>query len=462
MPDVGLLTPGADLTPGSAAAGTDDVAVLRAMLAVEAAWVRAQARCGVVPAVFADVVAEAVGSLASDDDAAARLTEQVARDAVGAGNPVVPLLAALRAAVRTTAEERVGGDAVEQVVGDAVERVAGAVHAGLTSQDVLDTALVLVLRDAARAAGASLDRAVDAVAGLARAHRDDPALARTLTQAAAATTLGARFAGWLQGVAAARDRLRAVHESLPLAAGGAAGTFAGTVALTRAGAPPSGGEGAGVRAEDDRAGGPFLLVEAWADELGLAVPVAPWHVVRTPVVRAAQASGEVCAALGTVAADVLLAVRPEIAELREPAAAGRGASSAMPHKRNPVLSVLLRRSALAAPPLVAQVTTAAGLAVDERPDGAWHAEWPALQLLARHTVASAHLAAELLGGLEVDAAAAARNLREHLDVDPAVADTGVAGAVVDRVLDELADPAEPGGPARHGGPGRPGGSGEPR
>ena len=415
MPDVGLLTPGADLAPGSPASGTDDVAVLRAMLAAEAAWVRAQVRCDVVPAVVAEVVRDAVGALAADDDAAAHLAARVSRDAVGAGNPVVPLLEPLRAAVRAAAEERLGGDAVDAAGGDAVAQVVGAVHRGLTSQDVLDTALVLVLRDAARATGDGLDRAARAVAGLARAHRDDPALGRTLTQAAVPTTLGARFAAWLQGVAAARDRLRAVAGGLPLSAGGAAGTFVGTAAPG-----PD----------------PFPLVEAWADELGLPAPVAPWHVVRTPVLRHAQALGEVCAALGTVASDVLLAVRPEVAELREPAAAGRGTSSAMPHKRNPVLSVLVHRSALAAPSLVAQVTTAAGLAVDERPDGAWHAEWPALQLLARHAVASAHLAAELLEGLEVDAAAAARHLQEHLDVAPQAADTGAAGLVVDRVLAE--------------------------
>jgi 3-carboxy-cis,cis-muconate cycloisomerase len=105
--------------------------------------------------------------------------------------------------------------------------------------------------------------------------------------------------------------------------------------------------------------------------------------------------------------------------------------------------VLLRRSALAAPPLAAQVLTAAGLAVDERPDGAWHAEWPALQLLARHAVAAAHAAAELLDGLEVDGDAAARNLHEHLDVDPDAADTGAAAAVVDRVLARYEPGEEP-------------------
>ena len=198
-------------------------------------------------------------------------------------------------------------------------------------------------------------------------------------------------------------------------------------------------------AQTDRAadGDPFarvelVLVEAWGAELGLPVGPAPWHVTRTPVVRLASALAESCAALGKIANDVLQAVRPGVGELREPAAPGRGASSAMAHKRNPVLSVLVRRSAIAAPHLAAQVLAAAGLAVDERSDGAWHAEWPALQQLARHAIASAHAAAELLEGLEVDAEAVARNLYGSLpDAGPAP-DVGAATAVVDRVLDGFA------------------------
>ncbi|MEU2200421.1 lyase family protein [Isoptericola sp. NPDC019482] len=409
MPDVGLLTPGADLAPGSPAAVTDDVAVLRAMLAAEAAWVRAQARCGVVPVAVVPVVDRAVVALAADDGAALALATEVARDAAGGGNPVIPLLARLRAAVESGC-----GPAVE--AGVPVADVVGAVHAGLTSQDVLDTALVLVLRDAARATDAGLGRAVAAAAVLARRHRDLPALGRTLTQPAVPTTLGARCAGWLQGAAEARARLDDATRALPLAYGGAAGTLAGTVSLS-----PSGEA--------------LELVDAWAAELGLPTTAGPWHVTRFPVVRAATALAEACAALGTVAADVLVGARAEVGELREPAAPGRGASSAMAHKHNPVLSVLVRRSALAAPPLAAQVLASAGQAVDERPDGAWHAEWPALQQLARHAVGAAHAAAELLAGLGVDGAAVARNLREQLDLPSAGrVDTGEAAALVDRVL----------------------------
>ncbi|WP_454854007.1 lyase family protein [Promicromonospora soli] len=306
---------------------------------------------------------------------------------------MIPLLARLRAAV---------------------PEHAATIHAGLTSQDVLDTALVLVLRDAASAAVRDLDRACAAAARLARTHRDAPALGRTLAQAAVPTTLGARFAGWLGGLHAARQHLDDVAGGLPLAYGGAAGELSGVAGLIN---------------------DPFLLVDAWGAELVLPVPPGPWHTTRTPMTRAAAALAETCAAFGHVAGDVLQGVRPEVGELREPAAPGRGTSSAMPHKRNPVLSVLLRRSAIAAPHLAATVQSAAGLAVDERSDGAWHAEWAALQQLARHAVVTARLGAELLEGLEVDDVAAARNLRTAL---PDARGVGTAPAVVDRVLAQLA------------------------
>ncbi|GAA4710617.1 3-carboxy-cis,cis-muconate cycloisomerase [Promicromonospora umidemergens] len=416
MPDVGLLTPGADLAPGSPAAVTDDLAVLRAMLRAEAAWVRVVARHRGEDAVAGEIDA-VVERLAGTDADALALATRVARASGAGGNPVIPLVAELRAA--------------------AGPRLVPTVHAGLTSQDVLDTALVLVLREAAHGIGADLDRAAAAVARLAVDHRGRPALGRTLAQAAVPTTLGARFAGWLQGLVAAQGFLAETAHTLPLAYGGAAGELSGVSDMA---------DGDPVADCD-----PFALVEAWGDELGLPVGPGPWHVTRTPVVRLASALAETCAALGKVANDVLQAVRPGVGELREPVAPGRGASSAMAHKRNPVLSVLVRRSAIAAPHLAAQVLSAAGLAVDERSDGAWHAEWPALQQLARHTIASAHAAAELLEGLEVDAEAVARNLRDELPDVGRVPDVGAAAAVVDRVLDRLAEqPADAGRPSAVG------------
>jgi len=401
MPDVGLLTPGADLGPGAATSGTDDIAVLRAMLRVEAAWLRAQAVHRLLPDDRVELMVAVLSGMAADDATALELATTVARQAADGGNPVIPLLAAIRSELVAVGLPDTG------------------LHAGLTSQDVLDTALVLMLRAVTDAARADLETALDGVAELADRYRTTPALGRTLTQPAVPTTLGARFAGWLQDLRMAHGALL-MDTNLPAAFGGAAGTLAGVVALF------------GPMAEPGRAMG---LVNTWAHaQLGVPLAPGPWHVARGPMVRWAHAAAQTCAALGTIAADVLICARPEIGELAEPAATGRGGSSAMAHKHNPVLSVLLRRSALLTPALAAQVLTAAGQSVDQRADGAWHAEWPALQQLARHLAGSTHVAAELLTGLVVDPAAAARNLAIQLGVDPARADVGIAPLIVDQVL----------------------------
>ncbi|AYF98227.1 lyase family protein [Protaetiibacter intestinalis] len=377
MPDVGLLLPG---VPEGLA---DDVALVRAMLAVEVAWSRTLVSTGRADAASAARVAEVADALAAEP---AGFAAELAAASAATGNPVIALVARLRA--------------------EAGDPHAAAVHTGLTSQDVVDTALVLVTRDAAHDTRDGLHRARVALTRLARTHRETPALARTLAQAAAPTTFGARFAGWLQGVAEAEDRLAGV--AFPVAWGGAAGTL------------------------ESVPGDRLDVLRPWAAGLGLAETVAPWHTTRAPVLRIGGAFAEVCAALGTITSDVLAAARPGVEELGEPAGAGRGASSAMPFKRNPVASVLIRRSALVAPHALAQLHTAAGLAVDERPDGAWHAEWPALRELARHAASASALAAELLEGLEVHPDAAARLLAAHPEVGD---DPGAAVALVDRALE---------------------------
>jgi 3-carboxy-cis,cis-muconate cycloisomerase len=135
-----------------------------------------------------------------------------------------------------------------------------------------------------------------------------------------------------------------------------------------------------------------------------------WHTARSPITAAADAFVGCTDAWGRIASDIVTLARPEIAELDEPATAGRGGSSSMPHKRNPVLSILIRRTAVAAPPLAATLHTAAALANDERPDGAWHAEWDTLRTLARRTVVAGSQCGELLGGLTVHAHRMAENL----------------------------------------------------
>lgn len=377
-----LLRPGAHRASGIA----DDAAVLSALLDVEVAWARALVAAGVATDAQAAKVAEAAAGL--DPDRAA-----LAVAAEAAGNPVVPLVALLR-----------------EAAGDA----ADAVHRGLTSQDVLDTALVLLARAAVVRLRADLVTTGDRLAALARTHRDDVAVARTLTQWAVPTTFGLRAAQWLTGVGEAVAHLDAL--AFPVQYGGAAGTRA---LLGHLAGPSAAAAG-----------------EALAGELGLAVPSLPWHTRRAALTTVGDALVTATDALGVLAADVLLLGRPEIGEVREGPVAGRGGSSTMPHKQNPVLCVLLRSASLQAPGLAAQLHLGAAGAVDERPDGAWHAEWPALARLLELAVTAGDQAAELVGGLQVDTAAMAARVREAAAAEALDerGGTGEAARLVDAAL----------------------------
>jgi 3-carboxy-cis,cis-muconate cycloisomerase len=212
-------------------------------------------------------------------------------------------------------------------------------------------------------------------------------LARTLTQPALPSTVGAKVANWLSGVLDALDTL-AVVPALPVQCGGAAGTLAATTEL------------AGSSAEA------LALSNAFASVLGLA-PAVPWHTTRSVITRAGDALVGCCDAWGHIAADVATGSRAEIGELAE----GRGGgSSTMPHKNNPVLSLLIRRAALTAPALAATLHAASSASVDERSDGGWHAEWATLRTLIRRTVVAAAQTTELLTGLQVNDERAAANL----------------------------------------------------
>jgi 3-carboxy-cis,cis-muconate cycloisomerase len=268
------------------------------------------------------------------------------------------------------------------------------VHVGLTSQDVLDSALMLLARDALDQVLRDLDATAGALAALADAHRASVMAGRTLTQYAVPVTFGLTAAQWLVGVLDAADRLREVRDSLPVQCGGAAGTLARAADLL-----PD----------------PTHAAAALAERLGLTWPGLPWHTRRTPVTRIGDALVEVDDALGVIATDVLTLGRPEIGEVREAAAQGRGGSSTMPHKQNPVLATLVRSAALQAPQLGAQLHVCAGQAADQRPAGAWHAEWPSLRRLLQLTVVVAGQAAELVAGLEVDADAMAGRARTAAD-----------------------------------------------
>lgn len=358
------------LWPGDHRAGElmSDAALLRAMAAVESAWLSALSDIGVAPPECAD---PDLATLLGVQDA-----DSVAVGAEAGGNPVIGLVALLR--------ERAGAPAGRWI------------HRGLTSQDVVDTALMLTLRTAIAELTMLLREQVSALSTLIAAHRGTPMVARTLTQHAVPTTFGVKAAGWLDGVIDAYRRLSTLVT--PIQVGGAAGTRSAIVELaTLTGCP---GDPTEVAQQ---------LVDATATTLGLH-PSRPWHTRRTPVTSAADALVCCTDAWGRIAADVVTLARPEIGELTEPAGAGRGGSSTMPDKHNPVLSILIRRAAIAGPPLAATLHTAAALAGDERPDGAWHAEWDTLRVLARRTVVAGAQTSELLGGLQVHAGPMAANL----------------------------------------------------
>ncbi|WNV88101.1 3-carboxy-cis,cis-muconate cycloisomerase [Umezawaea sp. Da 62-37] len=359
--DSGLLSPTWSGTPVEAS--TCDEAWLQAMLEVEAALARAQARLGLVSEAHAEVITKAAEADRLDLVALARASR-------AAANPVVALVPAFTALVAAVDPE-----------------AAEHVHRGSTSQDVLDSAAMLVARRVLAGIDGDLTRVAAALAALVEEHRDTLMAGRTLAQHAVPTTFGLKAAGWLQLVLDALARVRSVASAgLPASLGGAAGTLAayGEHAKPGGGLPLGGVE----------------LIAPFAEELGLAEPVLPWHTVRTPIADLAAVLSFVTGALGKFAVDVQTLSRTEIGEVAEPAAEGRGASSAMPQKRNPVLSTLIVSAARQVPALT-MVLAQCMLAEDERPAGAWHAEWQPLREALRLTGGATFAAVELAEGLEV-------------------------------------------------------------
>ena len=395
-------------TSPAAAAAVADRAWVQAMLDAEAALARAGARAGVVDPEHARTIsatcARALADGLVDVDA-------VGAAAVGPANPVPPLVAALTAAVP--------GDA------------AGAVHRGATSQDVLDTAAVLVARAGCDVVLADLDALADACATLADAHRDTVMAGRTLLQQALPTTFGAKAAGWLVGVLEAADGLRRVRdERLAAQLGGAAGTLA---SLGEAGP---------------------AVAEAFAAELGLREPVVPWHASRGRVAELAAALAVAAGAAGKVALDVVLLAQTEVAEVAEPAGAGRGGSSTLPHKRNPALSVAALASARRVAGLAG--TLLGGMLQEhERAAGAWQAEWETLRDALALTAGTTSRVREVVAGLEVDRARmragleATRGLLLAEAVSTALTDRLGRLAAHERVREASARAAATGGHLRH-------------
>ncbi|MDT5338700.1 MAG: 3-carboxy-cis,cis-muconate cycloisomerase [Mycobacterium sp.] len=388
--------------PGDHLAGESmsDAAFLRAMLAVEQAWLDGLVAAEIAPAAAAFELS-AIGG-AGD-------VEQIARRADADGNPVSGLVALLR--------------------GRAPEPASSWLHRGLTSQDVVDTALMLCLRDVLTRVADDVATQVDALTALVEMHRSTPMLARTLTQAALPSTAGVKLASWLSGVLDAAEPLAGVRAALPVQIGGAVGTLAAIVEL-------AGSVDAAI-----------ALGDSVAAKLGLA-PAPPWHTTRAPVTRVGDLLVGFCDAWGHLASDVATGSRTEIGEFVE---GHGGGSSTMPHKNNPVRSVLIRRTALAAGPLGATLHTASATSVDERADGAWHAEWATMRTLARRTVVAAVHTSELVTGLRVDTERAAANLAAAGDLaaeqrtmadlagrEPNPTYLGAADRLVDAALDRAA------------------------
>jgi 3-carboxy-cis,cis-muconate cycloisomerase len=326
---------------------------LQAMLDAEAALALAEGRLGLIPA-------EAAQTIAACCDAERFDPEEIGTEGRAAGNPVPPLVRALTEAVSEVSEE-----------------AARHVHRGATSQDVTDTAAMLVCRRSLDLILAEVDGVSAACARLAEEHRNTLVAGRTLMQQALPTTFGLKAAVWLVSVLEARRRLRAVRDSgLAAQLGGAAGTLASL-----------GGSGTSVLRE-------------FARELDLAEPAVPWHADRSRIAEAGGALSLLAGALGKISTDVILMAQTEVGEVAEPAGPGRGSSSTLPHKRNPVLSVTAAASTRRVQDL-AHTLQSAMVGEHERAAGAWHAEWEALSDALALAGGAAAAVREVTQGLEV-------------------------------------------------------------
>ena len=336
---------------------------LQAMLDAEGALAVAEARVGLIPQEAAETIASCCEATRFDP-------EELGREGRAAGNPVPPLVKALTAAVSMVSEE-----------------AARHVHKGATSQDILDTASMLVARNALDLILAELGGISHACARLAEEHRETIMAGRTLLQQALPTTFGLKSAGWLVSLLKGRRRVREVRErGLAVQLGGAAGTLA---SLGESGVP---------------------VLGEFARELELADPAVPWHTDRTRIAQIGGALSLVAGVLGKISLDVILMAQTEVGEVAEPAGEGRGGSSTLPHKRNPILSVTAAANARRVQAL-AQTLQAATVGEHERAIGAWHAEWEALTDALALTGGAAAAVREVTEGLEVYP----EKMRQNLD-----------------------------------------------
>ena len=340
----------------------DDVTCLQNMLDFEAALARAEAASGVIPERAAVAIAAACSAESFD---LAALADAATRS----GNLAIPLVKALTANVARADPE-----------------AARYVHWGATSQDVIDTAVMLTLRAGVDALLADIDRAVAGFARLARQHRNTAVVARTWLQHALPMPFGLKLAEYAAALHRSRRRLERLRsETLALQFGGAAGTLAAL-----------GDNG-------------MLVAEKLAELLKLPLPDAPWHTHRDRIADAASVFAIISGTCGKIARDIQLMMQTDVAEAFEPSGEGRGGSSTMPHKRNPVAAASALAAATMAPNLAATIF-AAQVQDHERSGGPWHAEWPSLPTLMLVTSGGLAAIVDIAEGLEVDAARMAANL----------------------------------------------------
>src|ERR1700723_544993 len=360
----------------------DDAAYLQHMLDFEAALARAEAMVGVIPGSAVAPIATACKAGSFDLDA-------LAKAATRSGNLAIPLVKALTATVA-----KADADAARYV------------HWGATSQDVIDTAAMLTLRAAIDALLADLDRAIAGFAKLARQHRATAMVARTWLQHALPMPFGLKLAEYAAALHRSRGRLqRTRKETLALQFGGAAGTLAAL-----------GDNG-------------WRVAEKLAQELELPLPDAPWHTHRDRMAEAASVLAILAGTCGKIARDVSLMMQTDVAEAFEPSGEGRGGSSTMPHKRNPVAAASAIAAATIAPNLAATIF-AAQVGDHERSAGPWHAEWPTLPSLLLVTSGGLAAIVDIAEGLEVDAA----RMRSNLDATGGlIMAEAVAFALVEKV-----------------------------
>jgi len=340
-----------------------DRTCLQAMLSFESALAKAEAHAGVIPKSAVQAISQQCKAPLFDLDA-------LSRAAKSSGNTAIPVVKALTALVAKNNAE-----------------AAGYVHWGATSQDVIDTGLILQLCGALTCIAADIDKLAHALAELATEHRSTVMVGRTWMQHASPTTFGAKVAGWLDAIDRHRARLRETQaRCLVLQFGGAVGTHAAL-------------EGKGDE-----------VAKNLAQELKLPLAEIPWHSHRDRVAEIATTLGLLVGTLGKIASDISLLSQTEVAEVFEPAEKGRGGSSTMPHKRNPVACAAVLSAATRVPGLVGTML-AAMPQEHERGLGGWHAEWETLPEIVSLVGGAAHTVAALAPRLDVDA----ERMRQNLD-----------------------------------------------